>query len=70
MPIRLFEILVSSGGEISIKTVREIIENLHKNDDMTSHKALGNNVKILPSDWLRVYRGGDCIFNELIYSCD
>lgn len=62
--------MVSSGGEISIKTVREIIENLHKNDDMTFHKALGNNVEILPSDWLRVYKGGDCIFNELIYSCD
>lgn len=42
----------------NIKTVREIIDGLHKNDDMTFHKALGNNVEILPSDWLRVYRGG------------
>lgn len=53
----------------SIKTVREIISDIHKNDGKTSHKALGNNVEILPSDWFRVYRGGDCIINKLIYFC-
>lgn len=37
---------------------------------MTFHKLLGNNVEVLPSDWLRVYKGGDCHIDELLYSCD
>lgn len=53
-----------------MKTVREIINEVKKYDNKTFHKALGNNVEVLPSDWLRVYRGGDCIIDELLYACD
>lgn len=37
---------------------------------MTFHKSLGNNVEILPTDWFRVYRGGDCIISDMLFSCD
>ena len=50
-----------------MKTVREIINEVKKYDNKTFHVALGNNVEVLPSDWLRVYRGGDCIIDELLY---
>lgn len=53
-----------------MKTVREIIEEVKNNNNLTFHKSLGNNVEVLPSDWLRVYKGGDCIIDELLYSCD
>lgn len=53
-----------------MKTVREIIEEVKKNNNLTFHKSLGNNVVVLPSDWLRVYKGGDCIIDELLYACD
>ena len=53
-----------------IKTVREIINEVKLHNNMTFHKALGNNVEVLPSDWLRVYKGGDCLIDELLYSCD
>lgn len=33
-----------------MKTVREIIEDVKKNNNLTFHKSLGNNVEILPSD--------------------
>lgn len=53
-----------------IKTVREIISEVKEHNNMTFHKLLGNNVEVLPSDWLRVYKGGDCIIDKLLYSCD
>lgn len=53
-----------------IKTVREIINEVKEHNNMTFHKSLGNNVEVLPSDWLRVYKGGNCLIDELLYSCD
>lgn len=50
-------------------TVRDIIEKLHENNNLTFHKALGNNVEILSRDWFRVYRGGDCIIYDMLFSC-
>ena len=53
-----------------MKTVREIIEEVKNNNNLTFHKSLWNNVEVLPSDWLRVYKGGDCIIDEPLYACD
>lgn len=53
-----------------IKTVRDIIGDIHKHGGNTFHKSLGNNVEVLPDDWFRIYRGGDCIIEEKIFTCD
>lgn len=53
-----------------MKTVRKIIDDVKQHNNMTFHKALGNNVEVLPTDWLRVYKGGDCLIDEMLYSCD
>lgn len=53
-----------------MKTVREIINEVKNNNDKVFHKLLGNNVEICPTDWLRIYKGGDCTINKLIYACD
>lgn len=50
-----------------MKTVREIINEVKQYNNMTFHKALGNNVEVLSSDFLRVYKGGDCLIDELLY---
>lgn len=55
---------------INIKKVRDIIEDIRSHNGLTFHKALGNNVEILSDDWFRVYRGGDCIIEDKIYTCD
>lgn len=50
-------------------TIRDGLKEIVK-DGKTSHKALGNDVKILDSDWIRVYKGTHGCIHSMIYNCD
>lgn len=50
-------------------TIREALPNVIHNG-FTHHKALGNNAPLLSDDWIRVYKGENCLIDEMIYSCD
>jgi hypothetical protein len=50
-------------------TIREALPNVIQNG-FTYHKALGNNVEMLSDDWIRVYKGEDCLIDEMLFSCD
>lgn len=52
-----------------MKKVKQIISEVEERCEYVTHKAIGK-TKIQPSDWIRVYHGGNCLINDMIYSCD